>query len=110
MLQEPQLLVHGEDVIAKIVSVDRRYTEIWDAILAWYAQASDLDGTELLNHLTRYGFGELVDHILAKRPFVHRAYAAGVDSGPLRDSEGLVGADLAEVDIGSPPANRLRGR
>ena len=79
VLLKPQMLLDCEEAIAALGDNDPQLGELCGEILAWYAQTSDLDANLLVSHLTRYGFGELVDHVLAHRPWVRGALAESVD-------------------------------
>jgi DNA primase len=79
VLLRPQMLPECEEAVAALGDHDPQLGPICGEILAWYAQAPDLDANLLASHLTRYGFGELVDRVLAHRPWVRGALAESVD-------------------------------
>lgn len=80
VLRDPGLLVEAEEDLAAIELPDRRLDQLRVEMLTWYAQGGSLDATALRNHLSRYDFAELVEQLLADRPFVVAALAEPLDA------------------------------
>lgn len=81
VLRDPLLLGGHEDLFAGYPLATAEGDALRTEILVWMAQASDLDASDLLNHLTTYGFGDLVDQVLQAAPFVNGEQERRLNAG-----------------------------
>jgi hypothetical protein len=85
VLRDPSWLVGCEDDLAEINFTDPRLEQLRQEIVAWFAEATNLDAATLQRHLLRYGFGPLLDQFAADLT-QHSPPAAGADEIALRQS------------------------
>jgi DNA primase len=81
LLTEPGLLSGHEDTFAAIPLASADADALRAEILLWHAQARDLDGQGLVNHLRQYGFEDLVDQLLRPVPFLNGEQAKRLAAG-----------------------------
>lgn len=65
VLRDPSWLVGCEDDLAEVNFTDPRLEQLRQEIVAWFAEADNLDAAALQRHLLRYGFGPLLDQFAA---------------------------------------------
>jgi DNA primase len=65
VLRDPAWLVGCEEELAEIHFADPRLEQLRQEIVAWFAEAPNLDAATLQRHLLRYGFGPLLDQFAA---------------------------------------------
>lgn len=85
VLQDPTWLAGCEDDLAEINFTDPRLEQLRQEIVAWFAEATNLDAAALQRHLLRYGFGPLLDQFAADLT-QQSPPAAGADETALRQS------------------------
>jgi DNA primase len=66
-LLDPRLLRDLEEELALLPIRDSELSSLQTEILAWYATAPCLDGDALCTHLSRHGFGPLLERVLRLR-------------------------------------------
>ena len=65
VLRDPAWLAGCEEELAEIHFADPRLEQLRQEIVAWFAEAPNLDAATLQRHLLRYGFGPLLDQFAA---------------------------------------------
>lgn len=65
VLREPAWLVGCEEDLGEIHFKDPRLEQLRQEVVAWFAEAPNLDAATLERHLLRYGYGPLLDQFAA---------------------------------------------
>lgn len=68
VLRDPTLLARHEEAFAEAELESEEGEALRREILHWLAEAERLDRESLLDHLSRYGFGDLVERMLQHAP------------------------------------------
>ncbi len=63
LVAEPGLLAAHEEAVAELELDDPECERLRQELLHWYAEGGDLDPTRLRDHLTRHGFGRLLERM-----------------------------------------------
>jgi DNA primase len=117
-LLDPTLLQELEEELALLPIRDSELASVQRELLAWYATGPSLDGETLRTHLTRHGFGRVVERILRLRMTARgAARAAAVEDvreawriAAARHDRSLARGDPSPEDEGAAPADDLIAR